>query len=205
MPEPAEGEFLLRALWFSLDPQMRTLMAAPPLRPGGGGRRLDDRRAVAVVRASRYPGYAPGDHVVGFFGWSSHAVSDGSDLYRIDPQAAPLTAHLGVLGLPGHAAWISLNRIARAQPGETILISAASGAVGSVLGKRTVPAPPRSLGMMPASTTAPPPNAGAPTGVRPGAGGPCRAGVHPAEHPRSAVSARRAAKVAQGPRRRGGV
>ena len=136
VPELAAGEFLVRVLWLSLDPYMRALMEAPtPYAPAVevGGPMIGG--AVAVVTASRHPRFAAGDHVMGFFGWTTHAVSDGSDVYRIDPQAAPLTAHLGVLGLPGHTAWISLNRIARAQPGETILISAASGAVGSVLGQ----------------------------------------------------------------------
>ena len=136
VPEPAEGQFLVRVLWLSLDPYMRALMEAPtPYAPAVevGGPMIGG--AVGVVVASRHPGYAPGDHVTGFFGWTTHAVSDGSDARRIDPEAAPLAAHLGVLGLPGHTAWISLNRIAAAQPGETILISAASGAVGSVLGQ----------------------------------------------------------------------
>jgi hypothetical protein len=89
---------------------------------------------VAEVMASGHPGFAPGEVVLGYSGWTSHALSDGRGLRRIDPAEAPLAAHLGVLGMPGHTAWVSLEEIARGQPGETIVVSAATGAVGQVLG-----------------------------------------------------------------------
>jgi hypothetical protein len=84
--------------------------------------------------ASNHPGFAPGEVVLAHPGWTSHGLSDGRGLRRIDPAEAPLSAHLGALGMPGHTAWVSLEEIARGRPGETIVVSAATGAVGQVLG-----------------------------------------------------------------------
>lgn len=134
--EPGPGQALLRTIWLSLDPYMRGRMddarsyaaatgIGDPM-PGG---------CVAEVMASDHPDLAAGDVVVGALGWTSHAVSDGRGLRRIDPAEAPLAAHLGALGMPGHTAWVSLTEIAKGQPGETIVVSAATGAVGQVLGQ----------------------------------------------------------------------
>jgi NADPH-dependent curcumin reductase CurA len=90
---------------------------------------------VAEVIVSNHAGFAPGDLVVGPFGWTTHALSDGSAVRRLDPDIAPISTALGVLGMPGHTAWLSLGEITAAQPGETIVVSAATGAVGSLLGQ----------------------------------------------------------------------
>lgn len=134
MPEPGEGQFLARVLWLSLDPYMRGRMddaksyAAPV--PLGG---VMEGGAVAEVIASRHPGLAPGEIVVGRFGWASHALSDGAGVRKVDPALGPVSTALGVLGMPGHTAWVGLTDIAQARAGETIVVSAATGAVGSLV------------------------------------------------------------------------
>lgn len=134
VPGPGPGQFLARTLWLSLDPYMRGRMddaksyAAPV--PLGG---VMEGECVAEVVASNHPGFAAGDVVAARFGWTSHALSDGTGVRRIDPALAPVSTALGVLGMPGHTAWVGLNRIAAAQPGETIVVSAATGAVGSLV------------------------------------------------------------------------
>ncbi len=134
LPEPAAGEMLVRVLWLSLDPYMRGRMddapsyAAPV--PVGG---VMEGGAVAEVVASRLAGFAVGDVVVGRFGWTSHAVSDGVGVRKVDPALAPVSTALGVLGMPGHTAWVGLTDIAQARAGETIVVSAATGAVGSLV------------------------------------------------------------------------
>jgi NADPH-dependent curcumin reductase CurA len=136
VPEPGEGEFLVRILYLSLDPYMRGRMDETPsyVPPAALGEKMPGG-CVGEVVVSRHPDFAPGQHVMGYFGWTSHAVSDGTGVHRVDPAAAPLSAYLGALGMPGHTAWVSLERIACGRPGETILVSAATGAVGSVLGQ----------------------------------------------------------------------
>jgi len=136
VPSPGKGEMLLRAIWLSLDPYMRGRMDdaksyAPPVEIGG----VMPGACVAEVMESDVAGFAAGDIVVGQMGWTTHALSDGAGLRKVDPAAAPLSTALGVLGMPGHTAWVGLNDIARAQPGETILVSAATGAVGSLVGQ----------------------------------------------------------------------
>ena len=134
MPVPGKGEFLVRVLWLSLDPYMRGRMDdaksyAAPVPIGGtmeGG-------AVAEVVQSNHPGFKVGDIVVHRFGWCSHAVSDGTDVRKVDASVAPVSTALGVLGMPGHTAWVGLNDIAGAKAGETIVVSAATGAVGSLV------------------------------------------------------------------------
>jgi NADPH-dependent curcumin reductase CurA len=133
LPEPAEGQILVRGLWLSLDPYMRGRMDdapsyAPPVPLGG----TMEGEVVGRVIASRHPDFRPGDTVAGRFGWTTHALSDGTGLRRVDPAMAPLSTALGVLGMPGHTAWVGLNDIAGAKAGETIVVSAATGAVGSL-------------------------------------------------------------------------
>ncbi len=91
--------------------------------------------AVSEVIESRHPGWAPGDIVEGRTGWQTHLISDGQGLRRVDPELAPISTALGVLGMPGFTAWVGLERIGRPQPGETVVVSAASGAVGSLVGQ----------------------------------------------------------------------
>lgn len=136
MPEPGPGQFLARTLWLSLDPYMRGRMNAAKsyAEPTALGATMPGE-CVAEVIASQHPGYAAGDLVLAPLGWASHGLSDGTGVQRIVPGTAPLAAYLGVLGMPGLTAWVGLNHIAAARPGETIIISAATGAVGSLAGQ----------------------------------------------------------------------
>ncbi len=136
VPAPGEGEVAVRVHFLSLDPYMRGRMdggksyAAP--QPLGevmiGG-------TVGEVIESRTPAFAPGDRVVGMGGWQEIAVVDGETLRKIDTSAIPASAYLGCLGMPGVTAWYGLTRIGKPRPGETVLVSAAAGAVGSVAGQ----------------------------------------------------------------------
>jgi hypothetical protein len=133
VPTPQPGQIVTRTIWLSLDPYQRGRMDdaksyAEPVPIDGtmeGG-------TVSEVVASENPGFKPGDIVVGRLGWATHGVSDGSDVRKVDPDLAPLSTHLGVLGMPGHTAYAGLNAILKAQAGETLCVSAASGAVGSL-------------------------------------------------------------------------
>jgi NADPH:quinone reductase len=137
-PVPAlrEGEVLLHALYLSVDPYMRGRMNAaksyaPSVEVGemmvGGG--------VARVVESKNPGYAVGDVVNLQIGWQEYAVSNGESLRRIDPNVAPVSTALGVLGMPGLTAYFGLLEVCGVNPGETVVVSAAAGAVGSVVGQ----------------------------------------------------------------------
>ena len=136
IPVPREGEVLVRNHWLSLDPYMRGRMNdarsyAPPQPLGEvmlGG-------TAGEVIASQHPRFAVGDSVVGRLGWQEYAVSNGEGLVRVDADRAPLSAYLGVLGMPGVTAWIGLFEICQPKPGETVVVTAAAGAVGSVVGQ----------------------------------------------------------------------
>jgi NADPH-dependent curcumin reductase CurA len=133
---PGEGEVLIRTRYLSLDPYMRGRMndaknyAAPqPLNEvmiGG---------TAGEVVESNNPKFAVGDKVVGMLGWQEYGTSDGAGLQKVDDSRIPLSAYLGVVGMPGVTAWYGLNRICAPQSGETVVVSAASGAVGSVVGQ----------------------------------------------------------------------
>jgi len=134
LPTPGPGELLLRTIYLSLDPYMRGRMTAvksysPFVEIGEtmvGG-------AVSEVVSSNVQGYVPGDLVFGYTGWQSHAIVDGKGLRKLDARAAPISTALGILGMPGHTAYVGLLDIGRPKPGETVLVSAASGAVGSAV------------------------------------------------------------------------
>ena len=136
IPNPGEGQVLLKNLYLSLDPYMRLRMDdaksyAPPVEIGAvmvGG-------TVSEVIESRHPGYRPGDTVTGMAGWQLYGLSDGKMLRQVDPALAPLSAALGVVGMPGVTAWVGLLDIGIPKAGETVIVSAASGAVGSVAGQ----------------------------------------------------------------------
>lgn len=135
--EPQQGQILLRNLWLSIDPYMRGRMNAArsyaPPQPLG---EVMLGETVAEVLVSRHPDFAVGDHVVGRLGWQTHALSDGQGLRRITPDAGlPLSWHLGVLGMPGVTAWVGLFDYLQPQAGETVVVTAAAGAVGSVVGQ----------------------------------------------------------------------
>jgi NADPH-dependent curcumin reductase len=136
VPQPGDGEVLMRTLYLSLDPYMRGRMSdaksyAKPAAldaPMVGG-------TVGEIIASRNPKFAPGDIVLGTGGWQDYAISNGAGLRKLDPAAAPISTALGVLGMPGMTAYAGLLEIGKPQPGETVVVAAASGAVGSVVGQ----------------------------------------------------------------------
>ncbi|MDR5820156.1 MULTISPECIES: NADP-dependent oxidoreductase [unclassified Caballeronia] len=144
----AEGEVRVRNHYLSLDPYMRGRMDdaksyAPPqplneVMIGG---------TVGVVSESRNPKFAVGDNVVGMLGWQEYGTSDGTMLNQVDASRVPLSAYLGALGMPGVTAWYGLNGIIKPKAGETVVVSAASGAVGSVVGQLAKAAGCRAVGI----------------------------------------------------------
>ena len=136
VPEPEDGELLVRNLYLSVDPYMRSRMDdrksyVPPFELGG----VLEGGVVGRVVASRNEAFAEGDHVCGMLGWENYSISDGAGLHTVDPDAAPLSYHLGILGMPGMTAWVGLMKIGAVKPDETVFVSAASGAVGSIVGQ----------------------------------------------------------------------
>src|SRR5690349_3839171 len=144
----ADGEVRVRNHYLSLDPYMRGRMsdaksyAAPqPLNEvmiGG---------TTGEVVESKNAAFKPGDKVVGMFGWQEFGTSDGKNLRKIDDTHVPLSAYLGPVGMPGVTAWYGLNRIIAPKAGETVVVSAASGAVGSVVGQLAKQAGVRAVGI----------------------------------------------------------
>jgi len=135
-PEPGEGELLLQILYLSLDPYMRGRMDdaksySAPVAIGG----VMEGGTVARVVSSRNSNFAPGDIVLSHSGWQLYATSNGDGLRKLDPAQAPVTTALGVLGMPGFTAYAGLRNIGKPKPGETVVVAAASGAVGSVVGQ----------------------------------------------------------------------
>jgi NADPH-dependent curcumin reductase CurA len=136
VPTPGAGEVLLRTIWLSLDPYMRGRMndgpsyAAPV--PVGG---VMEAGTVCEVIASNNPGFAKGDIVLSRAGWQTHAISDGKGIAKVDPKLAPISTAVGVLGMPGMTAYTGLLEIGKPQPGETVVVAGASGAVGSAVGQ----------------------------------------------------------------------
>lgn len=133
LPELRPGEVLVQTTWMSVDPYMRGRMHDRPsyIPPFKIGEALEGA-AVGVVQQSADDRFRPGDLVSHFSGWRSYAVVDASAILKIDAAAAPAQAWLGVLGVPGFTAYIGLERIGALKEGETIFISAAAGAVGSM-------------------------------------------------------------------------
>jgi NADPH-dependent curcumin reductase CurA len=136
IPTPGPGQVLLRTIWLSLDPYMRGRMSdgpsyATPVPIGG----VMEGGTVSEVIASDNPGFAKGDIVLSRAGWQTHALSDGKGLAKVDPGLAPVSTAVGVLGMPGMTAYTGLLDIGEPQPGETVVVAAASGAVGSAVGQ----------------------------------------------------------------------
>ncbi|WP_331767021.1 NADP-dependent oxidoreductase [Embleya sp. NBC_00896] len=134
--EPEDGRLLVEVSHISLDPAMRGWMNdvrsyIPPVRIGEVMR----AGAIGRVLASRHRDFAVGEHVYGEFGVQEYAVSDGRGVRRVDPDAAPLPTYLGTLGITGLTAYFGLLDIGDPQPGQTVLVSGAAGAVGSVVGQ----------------------------------------------------------------------
>jgi NADPH-dependent curcumin reductase CurA len=136
MPECGPGEMLCRTIYLSLDPYMRGRMnPGPSYAKGVGLGEVMVARTVSEVVESRLEGYAAGDFVLSSGGWQEYSVNDGSGVRKLDPELAPISTALGVLGMPGLTAYVGLQDIGRAQAGETVVVSAASGAVGAVVGQ----------------------------------------------------------------------
>ena len=134
--EPADGQLLLQILYLSLDPYMRGRMSAAKsyAKPVAIGDVMEGGTVARVIR-SRHPDYREGDIVLSHSGWQSFALSDGAGLRKLDPQVASVSTALGVLGMPGFTAYAGLLTIGQPKPGETVVVAAASGAVGSVVGQ----------------------------------------------------------------------
>ncbi len=136
IPSPGDGEMLLETVYLSLDPYMRGRMSAERsyAQPVAIGQTMVGG-TVSRVLESRLDGYAAGDYVLSFNGWQTHALSDGTGVRKLDPAQAPLSTALGVMGMPGFTAYVGLLDLGKPQPGETVVVSAASGAVGQVVGQ----------------------------------------------------------------------
>ncbi|MCG8696063.1 MAG: NADP-dependent oxidoreductase [Minwuiales bacterium] len=136
VPAPGDGEMLCRTLYLSLDPYMRGRISdaksyAAPVEIGSvmvGG-------TVSEVVESNIGGFSPGDIAVTGNGWQEYALSDGKGVRKLDPSLAPISTGVGVLGMPGFTAYVGLLDHGRPKPGETVVVSAASGAVGAVVGQ----------------------------------------------------------------------
>jgi NADPH-dependent curcumin reductase CurA len=136
VPAPGENQVLLRTIWLSLDPYMRGRMSdgpsySAPVAVDG----VMEGGTVNEVIVSNHPGFAKGDIVLAHSGWQTHALSDGKGLRKVDPNLGPVSTAVGVLGMPGMTAYTGLLDIGKPQAGETVVVAAASGAVGSAVGQ----------------------------------------------------------------------
>ena len=133
---PGDGEMRLRTVYLSLDPYMRGRMNdvksyVPPVQLG----QTMEGGAVSVVEESRHPKFAAGDIVFGYTGWQQYAISDGKGMRVVDPSIAPISTALGILGMPGLTGYVGLLDLGQPKEGETVVVSAATGAVGSLVGQ----------------------------------------------------------------------
>ncbi|MEH6912348.1 MAG: NADP-dependent oxidoreductase [Oceanicoccus sp.] len=138
IPPISDGQVLVKAQWLSLDPYMRGRMSAaksyaPPIEIGA----VIVGEFAGVIVESKHPNFKVGEHICCQGGWQDHAVVDGNEpsLQKVDASVLPLSAYLGVAGMPGRTAYFGLLEKGRPQAGETVVVSAASGAVGSVVGQ----------------------------------------------------------------------
>ncbi len=136
MPTPPEGQFVVKIAYLSVDPYMRGRISeaksyAEPVALG----QVMVGSTVGTVVESRHPDYQRGDVVVGYSGWQEYALSDGQEEERFDTSVAPMSTALGVLGMPGMTAYFGLLEIGQPKPGETVFVSGAAGAVGSLVGQ----------------------------------------------------------------------
>ncbi|MGB3245858.1 MAG: NADP-dependent oxidoreductase [Sulfitobacter sp.] len=136
IPTPGDGEILVRVHYMSLDPYMRGRMDdaksyAQPVPIGG----LMEGGSVGEVIASNSSGFKPGDFAFGPFGWATHGVASAKMCRKVDPDAGPITTSLGVLGMPGLTGWHGLMEYGRPKKGETLVVAAATGPVGSMVGQ----------------------------------------------------------------------
>ena len=136
IPTPGKGQLLLRTIYLSLDPYMRGRMnAGPSYAPPVGIGEVMEGRAVCQVIETNLPEYQRGEFVFAPIGWQEYSLSDGAGVRRIDPSLGPISYALGVLGMPGLTAYTGLLNIGQPKSGETLVLAAASGAVGSVVGQ----------------------------------------------------------------------
>ncbi|GER87783.1 NADP-dependent oxidoreductase [Dictyobacter vulcani] len=137
VPALKDGEVLVKNLYLSLDPYMRGRMNEG--KSYAASSKLDEVMVggtIGVVTESKNPKFQVDDNVLGYFGWQEYGVSDGKGLQKVSvSQQVPASAYLGVLGMPGLTAWVGLMSIGQPKAGETVVVSAASGAVGSVVGQ----------------------------------------------------------------------
>ncbi|MBN9280567.1 MAG: NADP-dependent oxidoreductase [Hyphomicrobium sp.] len=136
LAEPGDGEVRVKIAYVSLDPAMRGWINegrsyVPPVAIGGVMRSF----SVGIVDASRNPAFKVGDAVQGMLGVQQFAISDGKGLVKVDPKLAPLERWVGGLGMPGWTAYFGLLEVGQPKAGETVVVSAASGAVGSIVGQ----------------------------------------------------------------------
>lgn len=136
IPQPAKGQMLVRNHYLSLDPYMRGMMSernsyAEPIPLGG----TMVGATIAEVLESQLDGYAPGDWVMTYGGWQDYALSDGTMTFKLDPAMKNKSWALGILGMPGLTAWSGLREIGKPKPGETLVVAAALGPVGSAVGQ----------------------------------------------------------------------
>ncbi len=136
VPRPGDGQVLCRNIHLSLDPYMRGRMSAAKsyAKPVEIGQVMEGG-AISQVATSNLADFRPGDIVFGYTGWQDYALSDGRGLRKVDPALAPISTALGVLGMPGMTAYTGLLNIGQPKEGETLVVAAASGAVGSVVGQ----------------------------------------------------------------------
>ncbi len=136
LPQPSKDEVVLRTIYLSLDPYMRGRMSATksyaePVAIDG----VMEGGTVSEVLQSQYSGLSKGDIVLGYTGWQAFAVAPGAGLVKIDKKLAPISTALGVLGMPGMTAYTGLLNIGQPKEGETVVVAAASGAVGAIVGQ----------------------------------------------------------------------
>lgn len=136
IPEPKDKEVLTRTIYLSLDPYMRGRMSSREsyAAPAELGKVMMGSTVSQVVK-SKHPRFSKGEFVVGYDGWQAYGISKGETLKKIDPNQVPLSYALGITGMPGMTAYFALLDIGKPQAGETVVVSAASGAVGAVVGQ----------------------------------------------------------------------
>src|ERR1700757_1573985 len=136
LEDPQPGQMLLRTLWLSLDPYMRGRMSdRKSYSPSVGLGDVMVGGTVSEVIASKLEKFAPGDIVEGRTGWQEYALSDGAGMRKVHPSLAPISTALGVLGMPGRTAYFGLLSVGQPKAGETVVVSAAAGAVGAIVGQ----------------------------------------------------------------------
>jgi len=148
VPEPGENEMLLETQFLSLDPYMRARMDA--VKSYAAYLEIGDvmiGQSIARVAVSRHPQFRVGDTVLAWTGWRTLCLSNGENVRKLDPGLVPVTSWLGILGIAGMAAYVGLREIGRPAPGETVVVAAASGGVGSLVGQLARRAGARAIGI----------------------------------------------------------